>query len=195
MGAFATAYRRLRARTAAYLANADPLAAAANTGALLVWGSQPTYPLYVYALVGRHAWPALLTWLSTPAFFAAPLVARRSSAAGRALFCGAGLVNTLLSTKAFGTGTAVGWFLVPCLVIAVGFFRLAEWRWAAALAAATAVCVFALPHLAPPLVDYTPAERTSLTHLNLGSVVVLTLYLVFQAWRARRSTHDRPTLG
>lgn len=189
MGATAAARRasaRLRARTAAYLANPDPLAAAANTGALLVWGSQPTYPLYVWLLVGRDAWPALLTWLSTPLFVAAPLVARRNSQAGRALFCGAGLANTLLSTKAFGTGTAVGWFLVPCGIIAVGFFRRTEWPASAGLAAATLVAALALPRLAPPLVAYDAAERTALTHLNLWSVLVLTIYLALAAWRARR---------
>ncbi len=190
MGALAgarTAYIRSRDWGAAYVANADPFAAASNAGAFLVWGSQPLYPVYVWALVGHDAWPAFLTWLSTPLFVAAPLVARRHSRGGRALFWAAGVANTLLSTKAFGTGTAVGWFLVPCLVIALGFFRASEWRIAAALAAMTGLAALALPHLGAPLVAYDAAEQTSLSHLNLWSVVVLTLYLIWSAWRARRT--------
>ena len=190
MGALAGArtwFSRSRAWGAAYVANADPLAAASNAGAFLVWGSQPLYPVYVWAIVGRDAWPAFLTWLSTPLFFASPLVARQRSVAGRALFWGAGVANTLLSTKAFGTGTAVGWFLVSCLVIALGFFRLDEWRVSLALTLMTGLAVLALPYLGAPLVAYTPAQQTSLAHLNLWSVVVLTLYLLWSAWSARRA--------
>ena len=190
MGALAgarTFYARSRDWAATYVGNPDPVVAAANAGAFLVWGSQPLYPVYVWACVGHDAWPAFLTWLSTPFFIAAPLVARRHSVGGRALFWAAGVANTLLSTKAFGTGTAVGWFLIPCLVIAAGFFRRGEWRIAAPLAAVTALAALALPLLGPSLVDYTPAEQTSLAHLNLWSVIVLTLYLVWSAWRARRT--------
>ena len=190
MGALAgarTVYHRSRDWAAAYVANADPLAAASNAGAFLVWGSQPLYPVYVWALVGRDAWPAFLTWLSTPLFVAAPLVARQRSVGGRALFWGAGVANTLLSTKAFGIGTAVGCFLVPCLIIAAGFFRRSEWRVAAALAVLTGLAAMALPYLGASLVAYTTAQQTSLSHLNLWSVVVLTLYLVWGAWRAHRA--------
>lgn len=189
MGALAgarTFYTRSRDWSAAYVANADPLVAASNAGAFLVWGSQPLYPVYVWALVGHEAWPAFLTWLSTPLFAAAPLVARQRPLAGRALFCGAGVANTLLSTKAFGTGTAVGWFLIPCAIIALGFFRAGEWPVAAALLVLTGLATLVLPYLGAPLVAYTPPQLTSLSHLNLWSVVVLTLYLCWSAWRAHR---------
>lgn len=182
-----TIFARSRAWGAAYVANRDPLAAASNAGAFLVWGSQPLYPVYVWALVGRDAWPALLTWLSTPLFVAAPLVARRTSLGGRTLFWAAGVANTLLSAKAFGPGTSVGWFLLPCFVIALGFFRVSEAWVAAGLVAMTGAAALAVPHLGAPLVAYAAPQMTSLSRLNLWSVGVLTLYLVSSAWRAHRA--------
>lgn len=189
-GAVKTFWQRLRGLTADYLANDDPLAAYANSGAFLVWSSQPLYPVYVWLLVGSAAWPALLTWLSTPFFFAVPLVARRNSIAGRATFVVAGFANTLLSAKAFGTANSVGWFLLPCLVIAVGFFRLSEWLVAGLLLAALALAAVSLRYLGAPLHVYSAAENTSLSHLNLWSVVVLSIYLAISAIRARRSSQS-----
>ena len=116
-------YRKGRDWVGGFLANDDPLAAIANSGAFLVWSNQPFYPIYVWALVGRQAWPALLTWLSTPFFVGVALLGRTHPLASRGLFVVAGVVNTLISVKAFGSNTAVGWFLVPCLVIAATFFR------------------------------------------------------------------------
>ena len=46
-----------------YKAHPDPLAALANTVALVVAGNQPFYPLYLHAIVGRAAWPA---WIFAP---------------------------------------------------------------------------------------------------------------------------------
>ena len=53
-----------------YKANRDPLAVLANPVALVVAGNQPFYPLYLHAIVGRPAWPAWITLLSTPLFAA-----------------------------------------------------------------------------------------------------------------------------
>lgn len=183
-------WRRIRTRTADYLANDDPYAAIANSGAFLVWGNQPFYPIYVWVLVGAEAWPALLTWLSTPFFVAVPLVARRSSIGGRVLFVVAGVANTLLSAKAFGLATDVAWFLLPCLIIAAGFFRRSEWTVAAALTLFVGLGAVALRGLGAPLHAYAPDKARSLAHLNLWSVTVLSLYLVYSAvrvrWEARR---------
>jgi hypothetical protein len=180
-------WNALRASVAHYLANDDPLAKASNAGAFLVWSSQPLYPVYVWLLVGRDAWPSLLTWLSTPLFFSVPLVARRSSIGGRALFVVAGVANTLLSTKAFGLSSDVAWFLLPCFVIAAGFFHRIEWKVAAALSVATLAAGALATQLGEPLHGYTPAQYTSLAHLNLWSVVVLSGYLAYAAIRARRA--------
>lgn len=188
MGAVAAgkdAYRGLRDRIAAFLANDDPLAAIANTGAFLVWSNQPFYPIYVWFLVGNEAWPSLLTWLSTPFFYAVAIVGRAHPIASRVLFVVAGVLNTLLSVKAFGTTTSVGWFLLPCFIIAATFFRAGEWRVAVPLSVATALASLAVTHLGPPLHAYSGAQATALSHLNLWSVSVLSAYLLFAAIRVR----------
>ena len=191
MEALKAFYRACRDRLNGYLGNRDPLAEIGNTGAFIVWSNQPFYPIYVAALVGvSGAWPSLLTWLSTPLFFSVPLVARRHPLAARALFVVAGLANTLLSAKAFGPGSEVAWFLVPCLIIALTFFRTNEWKVAAAL---TLLCVgagLAVGHLGAPLRAYDAAQNTSLAHLNIWSVCALSAILLFNAgrvrWRERR---------
>ena len=193
MGAIAaskTFYRNLRDRLASFLANDDPLAAIANTGAFLVWSNQPFYPLYVWFLVGSDAWPSFLTWLSTPFFVAVARLGRTHPLGGRVLFVIAGVLNTLLSVKAFGPDTLVGWFLLPCFIIAATFFRVREWPVAFGLCVATALAALLVPHLGAPLHLYTAAQARSLSHLNLWSVGVLSAYLLFAAarvrWAARR---------
>ncbi len=181
------AYRGLKARSTAYLFNADPLAAIANAGALLVWSSQPTYPIYVALLVGRDFWPSLLTWFSTPLFFSVPLVARAHPLGSRALFVLAGIANTLLSVKAFGPASGVGWFLIPCLVIATAFFRWSEWKLALGLAVLCGLAALLVQHAGAPLHTYSVAEYRALTRLNVWSASILSAYLLFVAVRAPRA--------
>jgi hypothetical protein len=180
-------YRKGRDWVDGFLANDDPLAAIANSGAFLVWSNQPFYPIYVWALVGRQAWPALLTWLSTPFFVGVALLGRTHPLASRGLFVVAGVVNTLISVKAFGANTAVGWFLVPCLVIAATFFRASEWKVAGALLVGTGLAALLVRHLGAPLHTYDAADARALAHLNLWSASVLSAYLLFVAVRARRA--------
>lgn len=180
-----SAWSSIGAWAGAYLANVDPLAHAANAGAFLVWSSQPLYPLEVWLMAGPPAWPAMLTWLSTPFFFGVPLLARRSSSAGRALFVIAGVANTLLATKAFGTASAVGWFLAPCALLVTGFFRRSEWRLVILLGLAIAAAAFALPHLGSPLHVGSAAASRSLIRLHLLGAGVLSIYLLYVAYRAR----------
>lgn len=189
MGAWAAArsfHQSCRATLATYLANDDPLAAAANTGAFLVWSNQPFYPIYVGFLVGWHAaWPALITWLSTALFFSVPLLGRTHPLASRALFVAAGVGNTLLSTKAFGIESSVGWFLLSCAIIATTFFRVREWPVAVALTLGCAVAILIVHSLGAALYPYDATQLTALSHLNIYSVIVLSTYLLYAAIRAR----------
>ena len=179
-------YGACRDRLNGYLGNPNPLAEIGNSGAFVVWSNQPFYPIYVAAVVGMaDAWPSLLTWLSTPLFFSVPLVARRHPLGARALFVVAGLANTLLSAKAFGPSTEVAWFLVPCVIIAVTFFRSAEWKVAAALTVLCGLAGLAVGHLGTPLHAYDAAQGTSLAHLNIWSVSALSAILLFNAARVR----------
>jgi hypothetical protein len=109
-----------------YIADRDPLAAAANLIAMVVACNQPFYPLYLYLFVSEDIGVSFLTFLSTPFFLAVPAVARRHSVAGRALLPLTGMANTVLSTKAFGEDSGVEVFLMPCIVIAAMLFRSAE---------------------------------------------------------------------
>ena len=188
MGALAATkevYGRWRDRLAAFLDNDDPLAAIANSGSFLVWSNQPFYPIYVWFLVGSEAWPSLLTWLSTPFFVSVAIVGRRHPLGSRMMFVIAGVINTMLSTKAFGTDTSVGWFLLPCFIIATTFFRSSEWKVAAALSLMTALASLLVLHLGAPLHVYGKAHARALSHLNIWSVTVLSAYLLFVAIRVR----------
>ena len=101
----------------------DPLAKVAATVALVVASNQPFYPLYLHAIVGKQAWPAWLTLLTTPLFLAVPAVARRHPLAGRAMLPIVGIVNTVFCVKLIGLATAVELFLLPCILLAAILFR------------------------------------------------------------------------
>ena len=109
-----------------YTDNPDPLAKVAATVALVVASNQPFYPLYLHAIVGKQAWPAWLTLLTTPLFLAVPAVARRHSLAGRAMLPIVGVINTVLCVKLIGLATAVELFLLPCILLAAILFRTSE---------------------------------------------------------------------
>ena len=178
-------YARCRACLAAYLANDDPYAGIANAGAFIVWSNQPFYPLYLAWFLGWGAWPSLFTWISAPAFVAVPILARRTSIGGRSLFVMAGLANSMLSLKLFGPASGIGWFFVPCLVLATAYFRGREWRIALPLVVLNGLCIATIGHLGAPFRTYTEAENRSMTHLNVYSVSALTIYLVYAVVRVR----------
>ena len=189
----ATATKRLyvRSRDAAahHVRSPDRLAMLANTGATIIWTHLPFYPLLVWWLVGRPVWPSFLQFLAWPLFFAVPYVSRRHPTASRALFVVAGIANTLLCTKAFGVATGVGWCLLPCLLIAATFFRMAEWKVSGALSLLTALCVLLLARLGPPLHAYTALQNVAFASLNHWCVGGLAAYLLFVA--ARRQLQVR----
>ena len=106
-----------------YAENPDPLTNAAGKIALVVACNQPFYPLYLHAILGAAAWPAWLTLLSTPFFLAVPGLARRRAIAGRAMLPIAGVANTMLCVKLFGTASAVELFLLPCVLLGAILFR------------------------------------------------------------------------
>ena len=115
-------------RVRQYADNADPMAKVACTVALIVASNQPFYPLYLYAIVGKLAWPAWFTLLTTPLFLAVPAVARRHPLVGRAMLPTVGVVNTVLCVKLIGLNTAVELFLLPCVLLAAILFRPNERR-------------------------------------------------------------------
>lgn len=158
-----------------YMANDDPLVAAANTIALVVAWNQPFYPLYLYWLVGEDVVVSFYTFLSTPFFLAVPAVARRHPLAGRALLPLAGIANTVLSVKLFGEASGVELFLAPCMMIGAMLFRQSERLVMFALVGlGFAVFIGLHGRYGAPLHLYTPEEYgrfLSLNALSVGSLI------------------------
>jgi hypothetical protein len=173
---------RVKQAIATYAHNDDPLAATANTVALLVASSQPFYPLYVCWSVGPVIWPTFFTFLSTPFFLAVPALSRLNTTAGRALLPLAGIGNTVLSTAAFGVASGTEIFLIPCALLAALLFRPCE-RLPAVGLVALAVTVFLLlnARYGAPLHVYSPEEYRSFLSLNAVSAGLLTAIIGFMA--------------
>lgn len=166
----------------AYSAHEDPAASVCNFVALVVGWNGPFYPVYLIALAGGSiAAPALLTMLATPFFLAIPLLSQRSSLAGRLGLPLIGTVNTLWCIKLLGSATAVGLFLLPCVVLATLLFRRRELPWLL-FAAAVPVAARLIPDAVfdPPLIALSAAATARVASLNIGSVATLTVLLVLQ---------------
>ncbi|WP_195175601.1 hypothetical protein [Mesorhizobium sp. INR15] len=161
-----------------YAAHDDPLVATANLIALVVVSNQPFYPLYLYWLVGPDIAPSYWLFLSTPFFAAVPAVARLNTIAGRALLPVAGIANTMLSAKVFGTASGVEMFLIPCVLIGLVVFRPNQ-KLIGLTIAGLAFLVFALLHgrYGAPMHVYTPEEYASFVKLNATSVGTLTAFV------------------
>lgn len=157
-----------------YKSNRDPLAALANTVALVVAGNQPFYPLYLHAIAGYSAWPAWITLITTPFFAAVPAVARRNSLAGRAMLPLIGTANGILAVKLIGPDTGVELFLLPCVLLAAILFRPGE-RFAmlAVLSFPFAAYLLLDPAVGTPLATYSTSEYRSIVFMHAFSVASL----------------------
>lgn len=185
-------------RVSAYARHPDPLVATANFVALIVASNQPFYPLYVYWLASDQLAPTWYTFLSTPFFLAVPAVARRHSAAGRALLPLAGMGNTVLCAWLFGVQSAVEIFLIPCAVLALLVFRPGE-RLVAYALSGLAFAIYFLLHGAygAPLVSYSAQEYAALARLNATSAAMLTAMtaLLFANLLAKADGSAKPLRG
>ncbi|QUS39479.1 hypothetical protein RPMA_12005 [Tardiphaga alba] len=157
-----------------YRANPDPLAALANTVALVIAGNQPFYPLYLHAIVGHSAWPAWITLITMPIFAIVPALSRRNSLMGRALLPTIGTANGVLAVKLIGADTGVELFLLPCVLLAALLFRPSERHvMLAVLALPFAAYLLLNPAVAPPLATYSAAEYRSIISMHGFSVACL----------------------
>ena len=185
-----TTYGRLSDSAARHVRSPDALARLANVGATIIWTHLPFYPLLTWWLVGRPVWPTLVVFLSWPLFFAVPFVSRQHPTASRALFVVIGVVNTLVCTKASGVATGVGWFLLPCLVIAATFFRLGEWKLSGPLALSCGLCALLLGRLGPPWHAYSGTQNAAFASLNqwcVGCLVAALVFIVAREQLAKRN--------
>ena len=167
-------------RVRRYTDNPDPMAKVAGTVALVVASNQPFYPLYLYAIVGKQAWPAWLTLLTTPLFLAVPAVAKRYPLAGRAMLPIVGVVNTVLCVKLIGLGTAVELFLLPCVLLAAILFRTNERLTMIPVLSVPFAAYFLLDgRLGDPLQTFDAASYVSIIALHAVSVASLTALIGF----------------
>ncbi len=183
-------YARLHHATLRHVAAPNRLTTLANTGATLIWTHLPFYPLLVWWAVGRPIWPATIIFITEPLFFCVPLVSRRHPTLARVLFVVFGIANTLLSVKAFGWQSDVGWFLLPCLLIAATFFTMAEWAVSGPLSLATGLSTLLLRRLGVPLHTYTPTQYADFANLNHWCVGCLAAYLVYVAAKRQIATRE-----
>jgi hypothetical protein len=176
------ALRRITAWLRAYSDHPDPRVAASNAIALVVAANGPLYPVYVWLLVGTAFWPSLLTLLSTPFFALVPLVARRSSLAGRVMLPLVGVANTLVCVKALGEPSEVVLFLLPCIAIPAMTLRPRERVLQLILVSLpSAIYLVGRGHYGAALYPYTAAQYAGLASLNTASVMGFTgvLGLIF----------------
>ncbi|TPN81854.1 hypothetical protein FJ987_19510 [Mesorhizobium sp. CU2] len=170
--------RRWR-RVSAYAAHDDPLTSAANWIALVVAWNQPFYPLYLWAAVGADKIaPSFLTFFSTPFFLAVPAIAKRHPLAARILLPLTGIANGIVSTKAFGVGSGVEIFLLPCALIGAALFRPSE-RAIGLVVIALGAAAYLIParFFGQPLAAYTAADNSAMVGLNAVSAATLVVFI------------------
>ena len=184
-------FNALIERVRQYTDNHDPMAKVANTVAMIVASNQPFYPLYVYAIVGKLAWPAWFTLLTTPLFLAVPAVAKRHPLAGRAMLPIVGVLNTVLCVKLIGLNTAVELFLLPCVLLAAILFRSNErLTMIPVLLVPFAAYLFVDGGLGGPLQIFDTESYRSIVALHAMSVASLTALIgfLFAAMLSERNT-------
>jgi hypothetical protein len=157
-----------------YAAHPDQATAAGNVVALVVAGNGPFYPVYVQALIGWDSGGAWLTMLGSPFFALVPALSRRCPVAGRAAVALIGVVNTVWCSVLLGSASAVGLFLLPCIVLAALLFRREERRIALLLIAlAIGVQVWLAEFPLSGLMRLTEVQAAALARLDAISVATL----------------------
>jgi len=176
----------LLALFARYAAHPDPLAAAANTIALLVGLDQPFYPLTLYWVTGANGGASFLAMLSMPLFLAVPAVMRCSSRMGRVALIVVGVANTLFCAKLLGQASGVELFLGPCLLLAALLFRQSEqWLSFGLIAVVFAALVGFHDRYGAAYLSWSAQEYEALVRANALSVAMLTVFVGVSVGRAR----------
>jgi hypothetical protein len=170
-----------------YTAHPDPLVAASNFVAMVLASNQPTYPLYLWFIVGSDAWVAVPDVLSGLFFLAIPAISRRSPLLGRALLPVFGVANILVVSWILGEAAGVWLLLFPCGMLAALLFRWPERWWMLGLSALPMVAWLATRgRLGSPPMSLSPEHLGSVWTMNAVSAFAL---LVFFGWVfAKRSS-------
>jgi hypothetical protein len=164
-----------------HAAHPDPATAAANLVALVVAGNGPFYPLYALALIGWDHHAAWLTMLASPFFALVPALSRRWSCGGRAALPLIGIANTVWCAALLGTASAVGLFLLPCIVLAALLSHDDErWLLWSLMGLAVAALVWLAEFPLVGLMELTEAHEVALARLDAISVATLSGFVALQ---------------
>lgn len=89
-----------------------------------------------------------------------------------------GIANGILSTKAFGVGSGVEIFLVPCALIGAALFRPSERAIGLFVIALSAAAYFIPVRVfGQPLADYSAADNNGMVGLNALSAATLIVFI------------------
>lgn len=164
-----------------YAAHPDPATAATNLVALVVAGNGPFYPLYALPLIGWDHSGAWLTMLASPFFASVPALSRRHCCAGRAALPAIGIVNTVWCSALLGSASAVGLFLLPCIVLATLLFRDKErWLMLLLIGAALGAEVWLTEFPFVGLMHLSDAQNAAMARLDAISVTTLSGFVALQ---------------
>ena len=169
--------------SSAYFDNAETRLAIGGTVAFTVVGNQPFYPFTVAYVAGAWVWPAFATWLTTPLFLLAPVLARKNPGRGRLVLLAAAFGNTALSAVALGPASGVELFYAPCLLLAAIVCPPGiRWRVLCGALAATAAALL-LARLVTPWSALNPAQAHALAVMHAISAGCIAALMGFIAVR------------
>lgn len=154
---------------------------AARSLAWVIFLNKPFYPLYMLWLAPNAFGSAWLTAASAPVYAAGIWLMKTRPMLARLLVFGAGIADTVIAIKAFGSEAGAEWFFVPIALLVPTMFGPHEEpvrkRLVVALLAVILVC---LPGLGTPIAILTGTETTSLFRMNFYAVACMTLFIL---WR------------
>ncbi|MBV8393368.1 MAG: hypothetical protein JOY81_09335 [Alphaproteobacteria bacterium] len=164
--------------------------------ALLVGSNQPLYPLMLYWMTGADVTGIFICFLSAPCFLAVPLIARRSSLAGRVALVVVGSVDTFISVKIYGPSAGNELYLGPCLLLATMLFRKGEQWIALGLTGLVLLGFFALHgRYGASYLAWSAKDYATMMELNIFYVAMLTAFIGLTLGRARGDGASRLDRG
>jgi hypothetical protein len=161
----------------AYMDHPDPRVATANTVAMMLGWNQPTYPLYLWGIVGADAWVGIPDAFSAILFFAIPAIARRSGLLGRIALVVVAATNVAFCSAMLGEAAGVQILYLPCGMLAAILF---SWRERFTMLAMTGLplglWLLTRGRLDIPPIRFAPEAYASLFTLNTVSAGLLMMF-------------------
>lgn len=165
--------RRLRA----YIHSPDPRVSASNTIAMMLGWNQPTYPLYLWWIVGNDARVGIPDAFSCILFFAVPAIARRSGLVSRVFLVVVSAANVAFCSMMLGEAAGIQLLYLPCGMLAAILF---SWRERFVMLAMTGLplvmWLLTRGTLDIPPIRFPPDAYATLFNLNAVSAGLLMMF-------------------